>query len=261
MILWELFGTKGPIVDVPLLKNLTMLTSTGLMFMLGFIINATTVLIPQFVQEMMGYTATKAGLVLLPGGVALMAGFVIAGALSGRVQPKYMMAVGLGATALSLFHMTGFTAGMDFGHVARARVYQSILMPLFFVPINTVAYASLPRGKNNNASALLNMMRNLGGSVGISLAVALLERRTELHTNRLLDHTSAYDPGFAEQLRSGGTGTEALARLYQGLRAQAELLSYVDVFKLSAVICVIVVAIVLALPRVKPGEKSAPVGH
>jgi DHA2 family multidrug resistance protein len=261
MLLWELFGTKDPIVDIPLLKSRTLLSSMGLMFALGFIINATTVLIPQFLQDMMGYNATKAGLVLLPGGVALMLGFVIAGALSNKVQPKILMAAGLGATALALFHMTGFTASMDFGHVASARIYQSILMPLIFVPVNTVAYMNLPKGKNNNASALLNMMRNLGGSVGISLAVALLERRAQVHVSRLLDHTSAYDPAFAEQLRTQGSDQGTLARLYQGVLTQAQLLSYIDVFKFSAVLCVIVVAVVLALPRVKLGDKSAPVGH
>jgi DHA2 family multidrug resistance protein len=261
MVLWELFATKDPIVDVPLLKSSTMLTSTGLMFALGFMINATTVLIPQFVQDMLGYSATKAGLVLLPGGIALMSGFVIAGVLSNKVQPKYLMAAGLGSMALALFHMTGFTAGMDFAHVAWARVYQSILLPLFFVPINTIAYSNLPKGKNNNASALINMMRNLGGSVGISLAVALLERRTQLHVSRLLDHTSAYDPAFAEQLRTLGSNQGALARLYQSVLVQAQLLSYVDVFKITAVLCAIVVAVVLALPRVKVADKSAPVGH
>src|SRR6185437_12152032 len=168
-IVWECVVAKEPIVDLPLLRNRSLMSTNILMFIMGFILTSTTVLLPQFVQEMLGYNATRAGMILMPGGFALMMVFPIAGMLSNRVQPKYLMAAGLLITAGAMYHLTSFDTTVTFGQLSWARVYQAVGLPLFFVPLNTIAYGDLPPGKSNNASALMNLMRNLGGGVGISI--------------------------------------------------------------------------------------------
>ena len=259
-IVWELWGTRDPIVDLPLLKNRSLASTIVLMFIMGFILNSTTVLLPQFVQQMLGYNAQEAGMILMPGGFALMLVFPIAGAMVSRVQPKYLMAVGLSVTALAMYHLTGFNTSVSFSQLAWARVYQAIGLPLFFVPLNTIAYGDLPPGKSNNASALLNLMRNLGGSIGISVAVTLLDRRSQAHQVALTDHTTMYDPSFVERFKSLGGLTghaqEALSSIYQEVQREAQMLAYLDVFRIMCVGCIVVICLVMMLRNVKRGEKA-----
>ena len=195
-IFWELFVAKSPVVDLRLFKSRSFLFVNILMFCVGFVLTSTTVMIPQFVQQLLGYNATSAGMILMPGGFSLMIMMPVAGMLVKRVQPKYMMAVGLLVTAASMWYLAGFNTNVPFWHLAWARVFQAVGLPLFFVPLNTIAYSGLPPGKSNNASALLNLMRNLGGGIGISIAVTILARRQQFHQNRLGSHFTRYDFPF-----------------------------------------------------------------
>ena len=192
----------------------------------------------------------------------------IVGNLIRVVQPKYLMFVGLSLTSLAMFHLTGFDTQVSFHHLAMARIYQCIGLPMFFVPLNTIAYSDLPPGKSNNASALMNLMRNLGGGVGISVAVTLLERRTQFHSDRLVAHTTMFDPAFRERLASvtqmfitKGFGpteahTQALIMLNRTVQQQAEMNSYLDVFKIMAVGCLAVVVLVLFLRKINRSDKG-----
>jgi MFS transporter, DHA2 family, multidrug resistance protein len=267
-IIWELWIAQEPMVDLRLLKNRSLASTNVLMFIMGFILNSTTVLLPQFVQQIMGYNATNAGMILMPGGFVLMAMFPLAGFLSRRVQPKYMMMTGLIITSWAVYHLTTFDTEVSFAYMARARVYQCIGLPLFFLSLNNIAYGDLPPGKSNNASALLNLWRNLGGSVGIAVAVTLLERRAQLHQDRLVSHLTPYDPAFVARLKQLGgplatpynASPQALLTIYRQMETQANMLSYLDVFKIMSIGCLVVVALVLMLRRVKLGEAPA-AGH
>ena len=170
LVVWETLVEKDPIVDLPLLANGNLATSMALQFVVGFILNSTTVLVPLFAQQLLGYDATQAGLVLMPGGLMLMVMMPIAGQLVRRVQPKYLMAAGLALLTLSLVLMSGFNTQVAFGNLVWARLIQCLGLPLFFIPLNTIAYGNLPQGKSNSASAMMNLMRNLGGSIGIAMA-------------------------------------------------------------------------------------------
>ena len=264
-IFWELFVAAEPMVDLPLLRNRTLATTNVLMFIMGFVLNSTTVLIPQFVQQLMGYNATNAGFILMPGGFVLMFMFPLAGVISRHVQPKYMMATGLIITAAAMYHLTSFNTYISFSYLAWARVFQCVGLPLFFLSLNNLAYGDLPPGKSNNASALLNLWRNLGGSTGISLAVTLLDRRTSLHRDRLASHLTPYDPQFVQALRNIGgphstpfnPNLQALLRIQNQLDSQAAMLSYIDVFKVMAIGCLIVLFLVLFLKKVKLGGRTA----
>jgi DHA2 family multidrug resistance protein len=226
-----------------------------LQFVVGFILTSTTVLIPEFVQQLLGYNATDAGLVLMPGGIALMVMMPFAGRLVGKVQPKYLMAIGLALTAASMFVLTGIDTTVDFRHLAWVRALQCIGLPLFFVPLNTIAYGNLPRGKNNQASAMMNLMRNLGGGVGISIATTLLYRREQLHQNRLASAANLARPAFVERLHAhGGSGPGVLVGFYRELQQQAAMLSFLDLFQIFGFGCLVVIAMVLCLKRVRRGQ-------
>lgn len=253
LVIWELMH-HDPIVDIPLLKDRSFATTIGAMFITGFILLSTTQMLPQFLQTMEGYTAMQAGLALTAGGVATLIMMPIVGMLLKHVQPKYMIAFGLLVEAAGCYHLRGFTTDVSFGHVAWARVLQAVGLPFLFVPISTVAYAGLPPGKNNNASALINTMRNLGGSFGISIAVTLLARRGQFHQSRMVETVNDFAPATQH-------ATPAMLRsLAQAIQHQAQMASYIDVFWLLAIIALAAVPFMLLfLRRVKLGHAAA--GH
>ena len=174
-IIWEVWIAEDPVVDLTLLKRSRFAFTNLLMFIVGFILNSTTVLIPQFAQQLLGYNATQAGMLLMGGGIALMVMMPVSGILTSKLQPKYLMVYGIVVTALAMWHMSTFNLQVTFSQLFWARVYQAMALPFFFIPINTVAYSDLPPGRSNHASALINLMRNLGGSTGIAIAVLLLD--------------------------------------------------------------------------------------
>ena len=164
------------------------------MFVTGFILISTTQMLPQFLQTMMGYTATKAGLALTAGGIATFLMMPIVGALLRKIQPRYLIAFGLTVECLACLYLRGFDTEINFGHAALGRFFPAIGMPFLFVPITTVSFAGLPPAKRGNASALINTMRNLGGSFGISLAVTVLARRGQFHHARLVESITPFSP-------------------------------------------------------------------
>src|ERR1700678_1325272 len=124
----------------------------------------------------------------MPGGFTSIIAMPIVGFLLSRYNPRYLMMFGLSMLSFWLFHMTNFDLGADFGPLTLARMYQALGLAFLFVPINTTAYSSLPRDKNNAASGLMNLARNIGGSVGISVVTTLLARRTQFHQVRLVEN-------------------------------------------------------------------------
>jgi DHA2 family multidrug resistance protein len=255
MVLWETVAVDEPMVDIPLLANRNLSSSMILQFVVGFILSSTTVLLPQYVQQLLGYNATNAGLILMPGGLVLMFMMPIAGRLVNSVTPKLLMAFGLLMTAGSMFYLTGFNTLVSFEHVIWVRVFQCVGLPLFFIPLNTIAYGNLPPGKNNNASAMMSLMRNLGGGIGISIAATLLVRRTQLHQERLSSHaTHFYEPFVHYMDAAGGFTSKNLNGFYLMLQQQATMLAYLDVFKIMGIGCLVVIALILLMRRVKKGS-------
>jgi DHA2 family multidrug resistance protein len=166
---WELSREK-PIVDVRLFGMRQFGTSSLMMLATGAVLFGSTQQLPQLLQTIYGYTAFLAGLVLLPAGVVMLMTMPIAGALSARIQPKYLMVVGMLALAYGMWHTAGLSASASFGFFVRARVLQTCGLAFLFIPITAASYAGLPPNKTNDASALINVARNLGGSLGVSLA-------------------------------------------------------------------------------------------
>ena len=150
----------------------------------------------QLLQTTFPYTAMLSGLAMMPGGLAMLLLMPIAGQVTGHFQPKYLMTLGLIGIALSMWYSTTLTPNASFDYFAWVRIYQMVGLPFLFIPINTVAYDRLPPDKTNQASALMNVARNLGGSIGISLANVELVQREQFHQSRLVENTAPSSPIF-----------------------------------------------------------------
>jgi len=266
-IYWE-WTHDDPVVDLHLFRDRTFGISNLLMFMLGFALLGSTLLLPLFMQTLLGYTAARSGFALMPGGFTIMLLLPLVGFLLSRYSPRWMLMFGLSMLSFSLFHMTSFDLQIDFGTVAMARVLQAAGMAFLFVPINTAAYAFLPRDKNNAASGLMNLARNIGGSVGISFVTTMLDRRTQTHLSNLSRHLSASNPAFRSMLegatqamRAHGASAafasrQAYALIEGTVQRQATMLAYIDDFRILGFAILAMIPLVFLVKKGKPGGMS-----
>lgn len=264
-VYWE-FKQKDPVVDLSLLKDRNFGISAFLMFMVGVVLLGSTVLIPQYLQLVMDYSATQAGMVLSPGGLLVMFMLPFVGFLLSKVEARWLIGVGLAITCLSLIHMTTFNTYMSFRYAVIARCFQAAGLAFLFVPINTAAYAFVPPTKNNAASGLINVARNIGGSLGISIVTTLLNRRAQFHQNRLIENATPLNPPFNHALNSaanalGGAGGDLgpYALIMRRLHQQAVTLSYIDCFWVMGVAFAVLLPLVFLMKKTRPGRAMA--GH
>jgi len=268
VIIWEWLHDH-PIIDLHLFKDRSFAIGTFLMFMVGFALMSSTVLIPLFLQTMMGYTAQEAGLALMPGGLAIILVMPLVGTLLGKYDARRLLVFGFVMLSAALFYMTHFNLFIDFRHAAGARVIQALGLAFLFVPINTAAYAFLPKEKNNQASGLINLARNIGGSVGISVVTTMLSRRTQFHLANLSNHVNQGNGKFQAMLNSashmlmarGSNTVEATRQAYglisNMLMQQATMLAYIDDFWLVGVAVVVMIPFIFLMKKVKPGGPIA----
>lgn len=268
LIFWEWFH-KHPIIDLHLFRERSFAIGNLLMFMVGFALMASTVLLPLFMQTLMGYSAEQSGLALMPGGFAIILSMPLVGWLLSKYDARLLLLFGLSLLAFSLFHMTHFDTAIDFRTAAVARVYQALGLAFLFVPINTAAYSFLPPGKNNDASGLINLARNIGGSVGISVVTTLLSRRTQVHQSNLSAHIHSGNGTFAAMMASatrmfmarGSSAFEASRQAYGLVAArinqQATMLAYLDNFWMLGVGVLLMIPFVFLMRKSKPGGPIA----
>jgi DHA2 family multidrug resistance protein len=270
---WEL-TRRDPIVDIRLLLKRQFGTSFAVMMAVGAILFGSTQLLPQLLQINFGYTAELSGLALMPGGLAMLVLVLmpVAGQIAPLVQPKYLIAGGMLTIALAMWHMTSLVPDADFSYFAWARVWQMIGLPFLFVPINTVAYSDLPGEKTAQASALINVARNLGGSIGVSLANTMLAQRSQFHQERLTEHIMPSNTGYQDSFHRAfeyfvshgsspaSAAQQAIAWIGTLVQNQSSLLSYIDVFWACAVFAGLMVPFVLLLLRRLDAQGVAPGG-
>jgi MFS transporter, DHA2 family, multidrug resistance protein len=266
--LWEWYQ-KDPVVDVRLLKNRNFGTAVFFSFILGLVLFGSTVLIPEFLQVSLGYTAERAGMALSLGAVALMLMMPVGGWLtSTKIDPRLLISIGFLGTAFALYRLTIINLQIDFGTIAWLRVVQVVSMPLIFIPISTLNYVGVPREKNNQVSGLSNFARNLGGSIGTSVLTTFLARQNQVHQVNFAAHTSHGDPNFEQWL--GGlkalfmsqgydaatAAQKALALAYQTVQSQANTLSFESSFWIMAMIIACLAPLPFIMRRPKPGERQ-----
>lgn len=257
-VLWEL-NRDQPVVNLHLFRDRQFAMTTGLLFIVGFGLYGSTVLLPLFLQILMGYTSFNAGLVLSPGGIVTMMVMPFVGFMVGKVGAKWLITAGLVIGAIGLFEMSRFDLNVSFSHAVWSRVILSASLAFLFVPINTVAYSRLPKQAYDQAAGLINLSRNLGASFGISTVTTILARRAQFHQNVLSSHTTEFNPIFiqmAGRIKEGliYSGQNAYiaaikskAILYHILQRQALTLSYVDAFWLLGVMFLAVIPLTFFL--------------
>jgi DHA2 family multidrug resistance protein len=252
---------EDPVVDLPLLRDPGFFAANIVRFGTFFVLVGSTQLLPQMTQNLFGYNATTAGLMLTPGALVVMLITPLSGYLINKVQVRYMIGFGLLLEAAALYHMSGFTTGVSYTHIMWARIFQAVPLAFLVVPLTTIAFVGIPGAKSNNASALLNLTRNLGGSFGISFAQTWLANRSQFHQDRLIAALTPYDAAYRETLHSlqanfaaSGSGPvmahdQALAQIYRLMQRQAMIMSYDDIFWLAALGTLLMVPLIFLLHR------------
>jgi MFS transporter, DHA2 family, multidrug resistance protein len=265
LVIWEWFQ-KAPIVDVHLFKNFNFAVANLMMFVLGVLLFSSLVMMPQFLQTLIGYTAETAGLVLSASGVVLLFEMPVVGQLTTRFPAKYIIAFGWLTLAGGMYYSTKrIDLLISFGSAAWLRAAQAFGMGFLFVPITLAGYIGISPEKSNNVAGIINFMRNIGSSVGTSMVTTLLARRAQFHQSVLSYHTTQYDPAFRDQVsgiaqqlvHSGATPpdaqVQAYGRVYQSLGAQAQTLAYLDTFMVLAVGAAIMFLLAFIVRRNDPG--------
>jgi DHA2 family multidrug resistance protein len=269
---WELTH-DDPIVDIRLLRQRQFAMSFLVMLAVGAILFGSNQITPQLMQTNFPYTAMLSGLAMMPGGLAMLIMMPIAGQIMGRMQPKYWMAIGFAIIAMAMWYSTSLVPDASFGYFATVRVFQTVGMPFMFIPINMIAYDGLPQQKTSEGSALINVARNLGGSIGVSLANTELLRRSQFHQARLVENLTPSSPVFRSTLhhitqyfaQSGspaGAHGRAIGYIGQLVNGQATLMAYIDIFYTWAIFAFLLIPVVLLLiRRVGPSRAQLAMEH
>jgi len=263
MVVWEL-RQKRPIVDLRLLKDRNFALATCTMFMLGVMLYGSTVLLPIFLQTLMGYTAMLSGMVISPGGIVVVFVMPVVGWLLGLFEARWLVMWGILMNSLALVLMSRFNLNVDFTTAASVRVLQGFGLAFLFVPINTTAFSFISKEKTNQAAGLINLARNIGGSVGISWVTTLLERRTQFHHSVLASHITPYDFPYRDAVREathmlmlrGANASQALiesqALLARLLYRQARMLAFIDCFWLLGVVFLAILPLMFFTKKTHP---------
>ena len=267
LVLWEWFY-KNPIVEVRLYKNLNFLAANGMMFVLGILYFASLVMMPLFLQSLMGYTAESAGLLLSGGGLVLLFLMPVVGVLSSKVQARYLIAFGWLVLSISMYISSRqLDLEVSFRSAAILRIAQVFGLPFLFVPINLASYVGMPAEKSGSVAGLVNFMRNIGSSVGTSMVTTLIERRSQVHQAYLVANVTRGRPelliqlaGLTERLKAAGVNAERAAMqadaiVFRNVIGQATTLAYLDTFLYLAVASGIMFLLAFALRKNQPGRR------
>ncbi|EZP49174.1 MULTISPECIES: DHA2 family efflux MFS transporter permease subunit [Sphingomonas] len=260
LVLWEL-NRDDPVIDLRLLKNRNFALTIGVMAITGMILFGTTQLIPQMLQQVLGYSSLDAGLALTAGGLATLVAVPFAGRLSGKVDVRFLLFPALLVQAAALYNMANLNAEITFFDAATARLYQAMALPFLFVPINAIAYVGLKQSQTAQASSLLNVARNLGGTLGISLSQTLLSNGLQKHQTELVQTLNPLDANYNDWMRKaagqfagqGDPSTTPLAVLYSQVQRQATMLAFLDVFRTLMIVVLVVAPLVLFMRASKTG--------
>ncbi len=269
LVIWEWFQ-KAPIIDVRMFKSFNFASSSLMMFTLGILLFSSLVLMPQFLQTLLGYTSELAGLALSAGGVVLLIEMPIMGQLTTKFQARYLIAFGWLALSIAMFYSTKrIDLQISFSAAVWLRITQVIGLGFLFVPITLAAYVGIAPEKNNAVAGIINFMRNMGSSVGTSLVTTLIARRSQFHQARLVENARPDNPNFQNSadgltqhfaqfgLSPHEAHARAYANIYQRVQSQAASLAYIDTFMVLAIGAAIMFCLSFVLKKNEPGGGGA----
>jgi DHA2 family multidrug resistance protein len=257
-----------PILDLSVFHDRNFAVGTLCIALVGLGFNSSMLLIALYTQKMLAYDAWNSGLVLAPGGLGTMMALMVSGRLVARMDQRLMLAGGCLLSAFATTLMTRVTLGMDYWSLAWPRFLQGFSMGFIFVPLQTLTLATIRLERLGNATAAYNMVRNVGGSVGIALATTLLVRRSQEHQTTLIAHVNVWSADTAARLklltdhfqRQGAdaftAGRQALTVLYRHTLEQAQVLSYADDFWLISVVFLAILPLIPLMRRVRAEQNE-----
>ncbi len=270
--IWFLYHSwtkKNPLVNLRTFKDWNFAIGCALIAMFGVAIYSTVTVLPLFYQELLGYTAFTAGLAVFPRGIGSILGMPVIGFLGGKVDARYLLTFGFVSFGICSVYFGSIDLGIGPTTLAIPIVLTGFALSFVFVPITTQAYGTLKNEQIGNASGIFNLMRNIGGSIGISVAQTLLTRRSAAHQNEILNYVPQsgyyYQQRVAQiagylgrQTNPANATTAAQAQIYQQLGGQSLLWAFVDVFRYTGLVCFAAVLLVWLFRKVRPG--NAPQG-
>jgi len=255
-----------PVVDLRVLRVRTFSAGVVLMTVVGFVLFGSLVLLPIFLQTLLGYPALQAGIALAPRGVGSFLAMPLVGMIIGRIEARKLLASGLVIGAVTLFWLGGLNLDAGYWDIFWPQFLQGIALALLFVPLTTISMDPIPRESMGNATSIFNLMRNIGGSLGIAVATTILERRRQLHVSVLRSHVDAYSPQtqalFAQiqgALMARGSdavtaGQQALVVVNGFVQRQAAALAFTDVFRILGVLFLLVLPLLPLMKRPRSGR-------
>jgi DHA2 family multidrug resistance protein len=261
------FFAENPIVNLRTFRNLSFSSGNIILFLFYFSLFSSVVLLPIYLQTLMGYTSFLAGLALAPGGIAAMIAMPIAGRLVTKINPKAMLAFGIVTAAYAIHLMSQFNLQADFNTIFWPRVWMSVGFGFLFIPLTTMTLSDIRKEEMGNATGIFNLLRNLGGSFGVAIVTTMLARRAQFHQVHLIEHFTPFDRnfqltlpqisrilqgrGFIPSLQNQGS----LGLIYNHLIREASMLSFNDAFYLLSIMMMMILPLVLLM---KKGEAHAP---
>jgi len=261
-ILVEIFA-ENPIVNLKTFKNLSFGTGNMIMFFVFFNLFGSIVLLPIYLQTLMGYTSFLAGLALGPGGIATIIAMPIAGKLVTKINPKAILAFGIATAGFSVHLMAQFNLYADFNTIFWPRVVLGVGMGFLFIPLTTMTMSGIRKEEMGNATAIFNLLRNLGGSSGVAFVTTMLARRAQFHQVHLVEHLTPFDrnvqiavPQIDQMLQGRGfispiPDQGSLGVIYGELIKQATMLSFNDTFHLLSIMLMLILPLVLFMKKMK----------
>ncbi len=272
LLIWEA-RTKHPVIDLSIFRVRNYPQAVTLIFALGVALYSSLVLLPLFLQNLLGYTATQSGLALSPGGLGTLACIPFVGFLVSRRDVRYLVAFGLTMLSLSLFMCARYTLDISFWDAVYPRIVMGVGLAFLFVPLATVMASYMPREKIGSATGIFNLMRNLGGSFGIAGVTTLLTQRSQFHHARLSEQFSPYNPAFQQAYQAATehivtrgqplatAQQQALGLLHGAALRQGLLLSFLDCFWLLGVAIILIMPLILIMRRPPTPHARAPKGN
>ena len=269
VFIYQSFWGKEPLVNLRILKDRNFLVGCTLIFLFGIAIYSTVVILPLFYQELLGYTAFTAGLVVAPRGLGAICGMPVIGYLSNKVDPRYLLTFGFLTFGLTTLYFGSVTLDISPWTLFLPILITGFGLSFVFVPINIAAYGTLRNEQMGNASGIFNLLRNVGGSIGISIATTLLTRRSDTHQNYLTNYMPQSGTAYQNALNNtkaflttyfgpANAAHAARATLYRQLGQQATFWTFIDLFRWLSILSFACIPAVWFFKKVKPGK--APTG-
>ncbi len=263
--------TDHPVVDLRILKDRNFATGVGIVTVIGAVLYSTTALLPLFLQSLMGYSAYLSGLALSPRGIGAFFTAIMIGRVIGRVDARIFVALGLCFLGLTCCDLGNINLQIGMSNVVWSIIGTGVGISAIFVPLTTLTMGTLHKEEMGNASGLFNLMRNIGGGVGIALTTTLLARMSQVHQAILVSHLTPYDPayqitlqkiqGFLAQSGGGVANPLAYGLIYQDLVRQATLMAFVDNFRIVGISCLVIIPVVFLFKKVRTQGNTAISAH